>query len=309
MRIINSMEAIDNLKNESISCAISIGKFDGIHAGHRALLKEILKRKDQGLSATVFTFLPSPEELFRGKHLPAIDTIVEKREGFLKMGVDILIEYPLSYETASISPELFIKEILLEDLHAKYVVSGPDLSFGDRGRGNGDLLKKFAEENNFCYEVIDKIIIHETEVSSTVIRKAIEEGKIEFANELLQRNYQITGVVEKGQQLGRKINLPTINITADPQKLLPKKGVYVSRTLINNKWYYGISNVGSKPTIKENDIVNVETHLYDVDMNLYGTCVRTEFLHFVRAEKKFENIDELAEQMLADSEYGRSYLK
>lgn len=309
MRIINTMEELHSLKNENIRCGISIGKFDGIHAGHQVLLHEILKRKEQGLVAVVFTFFPSPEELFSGRHLPAIDTVIEKRQGFAEMGVDILVEYPLTYATASVSPEDFMQKILYEDLHAEYVASGPDLSFGDRGRGSVAMLKEFSEQHGFRYDVIDKVTVKGTVVSSSLIRKSIEEGNIDLANELLKRNYQITGIVEKGQQIGRKIHLPTINITPDPQKLLPKKGVYVSRSCVDGRWYFGISNVGSKPTVKDNDIINVETHLFDVDMDMYGKCVTTEFLHFVRGERKFDGLQELGKQMQLDSEYGRNYIK
>ena len=308
MRIINSMEALEQLKNETMTCAISIGKFDGIHAGHQLLLEEVLKRKEEGMLATVFTFFPSPEELFKGEHLPAIDTIVEKRQRFMEMGIDLLIEYPLTYQTASISPKDFMNQILWQNLHAGYIVSGSDLSFADKGAGNADMLRKFAVEKGFQYEVVDKVVIDATVVSSTVIRKAIEEGNIEFANRLLHRNYQVSGIVERGKQLGRTIDVPTINITADPQKLLPKKGVYVSRSLIDEKWIYGISNVGSKPTVKDNDVINVETHLFDINEDLYGKCVITEFISFVRGERKFSSVTELAEQMKKDVTYGKNYV-
>ena len=308
MRIINSMRSLNQLKNESLSCAVAIGKFDGIHAGHQLLIKKILEKRKQGMTAAVFTFLPSPEELFLGQHLPAIDTVVEKRQRFDQMGIDLLVEYPLTFETASLSPEDFMEKILYEDLHAGYVVSGADLSFGNQGLGNAEMLEKFAARKGFEYEEVEKVVIDDTVVSSTVIRQAIAEGKMEFAGRLLQRNYEVTGIVEKGAQLGRKINLPTINITPDPQKLLPLKGVYVSRSCIDGTWYYGISNVGSKPTVKENSVVNVETHLFDVDMNLYGKWVKTEFISFVRPERKFDSIEKLAEQMQKDKEYGKQYL-
>lgn len=308
MRIINSMEALRQLRNETMTCAVSIGKFDGIHAGHQLLLEEVLKRKSQGMLATVFTFFPSPEELFCGQHLPAIDTVVEKRQRFEDMGIDLLIEYPLTFQTAKIQPVDFMEQILWEDLHAGYIVSGADLSFADKGAGNSQMLRKFANEKGFEYEVVDKVVVDATVVSSSVIRKAIEEGNIAFANRMLRRNYQVSGVVEKGRQLGRTIDVPTINITADPQKILPKKGVYVSRTYVNDTWIYGISNVGSKPTVKDNDVVNVETHLFDIDEDLYGKCVVTEFISFVRGEKKFASVEELANQMKRDVLYGKDYL-
>jgi len=155
--------------------AVAIGKFDGIHIGHQALLEKIKEKKQEKMTIVVFTFSPSPEEFFRGESIPCVDTIEEKRDNFAGMGVDYLIEYPLTKESASISPEDFMNEILLKNLNAGYIVSGKDLSFGDKGRGNSRMLAEFAMEHDITYEVIDKVCLDGKEVSSTAVEMPLKK--------------------------------------------------------------------------------------------------------------------------------------
>lgn len=289
--------------------AVAIGKFDGIHIGHQALLKKVLEKKQGGMLAIVFTFSPSPEEFFRGKFLPAIDTKEEKREHFKKMGIDILIEYPLTKESASISPEDFMQFILWEKLHAGYIVSGSDLSFGDKGRGNAKMLSAFASDHSFLYEEIDKIRVDGKEVSSTAVRSAILNGNMEQASVMLGRPYQISGKVIHGKALGRTIQVPTANIIPDSQKLLPPNGVYATISYVGEKKVFGITNIGYKPTVSLKKEMGAETHLFDFDEELYGKYMMTQLLHFIRPEACFENVEALKVQLKQDEETGRTYFE
>lgn len=303
------MQIIQDLNELSIEgkCAIAIGKFDGIHIGHQALLGKILDRKQEGMQAVVFTFSPSPEEFFKGIMLPVIDTVEEKRENFQKMGIDILIEYPLTRESASISPEDFMQKILLEQLHAGYVVSGTDLSFGDKGRGNAEMLSAFAKEHAFIYEEIDKIRVKEKEVSSTAVREAIIEGNMELVMKMLGRAYRIGGEVVHGRALGRTIQVPTVNVIPQKEKLLPPKGVYATVSYFDGRQILGVTNIGCKPTVSEKNEIGVETHLFDFDEEIYGEHIVTWLLHYIRPEMRFENLEALVVQLNQDEASGRAY--
>ena len=303
------MQIIRNLAELHIEgqSAIAIGKFDGIHIGHQALLTRILEKKSEGMLAVVFTFFPSPEEFFRKVELPVIDTIEEKRENFRKMGIDVLIEFPLTKETAAISPEDFMNLILWEKLHAGYIVSGTDLSFGDKGRGNAVMLSAFAQEHAFSYEEIDKICIEDSEVSSSAVRNAIVDGNMELVIKMLGRAYSIGGEVVHGRALGRTIEVPTVNIIPQKQKLLPPKGVYATVSYFDGRQILGMTNVGYKPTVSTKEQIGVETHLFDFNQDIYGEHIVTWFLHYIRPEMKFTNLLELMEQLKKDEEVARAY--
>lgn len=307
------MQIIQDLDTFAVEgkCAVAIGKFDGIHIGHQALLKRILDMKEKGMQAVVFTFSPSPEEFFRGISLPVIDTLDEKRENFRKMGIDILIEYPLTKESAAVSPEDFMQTILLDKLHAGYVVSGTDLSFGDKGRGNSQILSAFAKEHFFVYEQIDKICIKveqdEREVSSSAVRSAVAKGDMELVILMLGRPYRIEGEVVHGRALGRTIQVPTVNIIPQKQKLLPLKGVYATISNFDGRNIMGITNIGCKPTVSKKNEIGVETHLFDFDEEIYGEKVVTQLLHFLRPEMRFDSLEALVTQLRQDAAAGRAY--
>lgn len=286
--------------------AVAIGKFDGIHIGHQALLQCIINKKKDGMRAVVFTFSPSPEEFFRGQLLPVIDTVEEKRVNFEKMGVDVLIEYPLTKESASISPQSFMEEILYKGLNAGYVVSGRDLSFGDKGAGNADMLLAFASEKGFVYEMIDKVCIDGCEVSSTSVREHIIKGDMEAVSRMLGRRYRVGGEVVHGKALGRTIQVPTINIVPAGKKLLPPSGVYATVTVIDGEEYRGITNIGVKPTVSDEKIIGVETHLFDFDKDVYGKNVVTELISFIRPEMHFSSVEDMLTAIKRDCVYART---
>ncbi len=304
MQIVSDLNTLFELNNQK--AAVAIGKFDGIHIGHQALLQCIINKKKEQMRAVVFTFSPSPEEFFKGQLLPVIDTVEEKRDNFEKMGVDILIEYPLTKESAAISPKSFMEDVLYKGLNAGYVVSGKDLSFGNKGAGNADMLQAFANEKGFIYEMIDKVCIDGCEVSSTSVRETIVKGDMETVSRMLGRRYRIGGEVVHGKALGRTIQMPTINIIPSKQKLLPPSGVYATVTLIDGKEYPGVTNIGVKPTVSDEKKVGVETHLFDFDKDVYGKNVITELLHFIRPEMRYASVEDMLTGIKKDCAYART---
>ena len=287
--------------------AVAIGKFDGLHRGHRELLKEVLQKKEEGLLATIFTFDPPPEVLFGKRQAKEITTKEEKRIIFEKMGVDILIEYPLNQESAAIEPEAFVKEVLKEKMNMSYLAAGYDLSFGHKGAGNAGLLKKLSPTFKFELKIIDKVCDGGREISSTYIREEVEKWTMKRVSELLGEPYMIIGQVVHGAKLGRKIGMPTINLLPQKEKMLPPNGVYYSKTRIGEKDYKSITNIGKKPTVSNEEQIGVETYLYEFEQDVYGKNAIVKLLEFKRPEQKFSDLDELKAQMLKDISDGREY--
>lgn len=271
--------------------AVTIGKFDGVHRGHQKIMQALLSAKEKGLLAVVVTFDMAPVSIL---------TKEERNERLAHMGVDVLVEYPFSKELCHMEPEAFLKEILLGQLKARYIVAGDDCSFGYQRRGNAAFLQKYAGELNYSVDIFQKEQEDGADISSTRIRTALSEGRIELVNRLLGYKYMVTGPVIHGYRMGRTFGFPTINQMTEEAKLLPPKGVYVTRTTIEGVTYQSVTNVGCKPTIAGERQIGVETHLIDVTENFYGKTAKVEFLHYLRPEMKFGSKEDLIHQMKVD---------
>ncbi len=287
--------------------AVAIGKFDGIHKGHLALLSHIIEQKEYGMQAVVFTFDPPASVYFGKEGEKELTTLPEKRSFFEKLGVDVLIEFPLNKGTAAISAKEFVRDILAGQINAAYIAAGTDLSFGYKGEGNSKLLREMAEEFGYRVQIIDKLLYGTREISSTYVREEVEAGHMETVQALLGRPYSITGRVEEGKKLGRRLGMPTVNLYPPEEKLLPPKGVYYSRTICKGREYRSITNIGFKPTVNDTPQISVESYLYDYEGDLYGEEIETRLFAFKRPEMKFENVDELKKQMMLDVEDGKNY--
>lgn len=304
------MEIIEGTTDFMLSqkSAVAIGKFDGIHLGHQKLLSHLTSQKKQGLIATVFTFDTQVSAFFGGEE-KELTTRAEKREAFAALGIDVLIEFPLNRETAATAPEAFVEHYLAKRMRAAYICAGPDLSFGKGGAGDFALLAHCADCFGYCTELIEKVKVGGKEVSSTRIRDAVRLGKMQDAAEMLGRPYTVKGSVEHGKQLGRTLGMPTANLVPEKDKLLPPNGVYNTRVQIDGRKNIckGISNVGCKPTVSDENRVGIETYLYDFDGDLYGREMIVELLHFCRPEQKFDSVKALKTQIAADIAAGREF--
>ncbi len=280
--------------------AVAIGKFDGLHVGHKKLLEKVLAQKERGMKACVFTFEPSPAVFFGMTDGMQLTTKEEKRKMFEALGIDILVEFPLNKETAAMEPEVFAREVLRDFLHAKYLVAGHDLSFGNRGAGNAQLLRDMSQELHLEVETIDKVYIDDEVVSSTRVRAQVEQGRMETVTNLLGQPYTVMGTVVKGNQLGRTIGFPTINVVPEESKLLPPCGVYFSTVTYDGKNYRAISNIGYKPTVGDTNALGVETYIFDFEEEIYGKTVEIGLCRFHRPERKFDGLEALKEQLQAD---------
>ena len=302
MKIITRLDEL-NIEDKT---ALAMGKFDGIHLGHKKLLNMILDQRQDGLKATVFTFEPSPEEFFVGHTVRQLFTREEKRRAFEKMGVDILVEFPLTADTAATPPEDFVRTILSEDLNAGYIAAGTDVSFGDKGRGDQYLLRNMSKELGFELHLIDKVMLDGQEVSSTRVRNVIADGDMPMAKRLLGDDYSVSGIVEHGAHLGTTIGVPTVNVLPPDNKLLPPFGVYKSTVVIGDRSFAGMTNIGRKPTVSDSGRVGVETYIYDFNEDVYGKFIEVKLLKFMRPEMKFDGVEQLKAQIHTDIEEARN---
>lgn len=289
--------------------AVAIGKFDGVHVGHRRLLEEIIEQKKNGLQACVFTFDPAPAVLFGlsdGKELTEKSV---KREIFALMGVDVLIEFPLTLETAAIAPEVFVSEILADRMQACFIAAGADISFGAGGAGDMKLLREMSGNLGFQVKLVEKVCVDGVEVSSSYIRKQVEQGNMELAERLLGAPYLVAGTVVHGNRVGRTLGFPTVNLLPGENKLLPPNGVYYSKVYYGGRNYPAISNVGCKPTVVKEGTVGVESYLYDFDGDIYGQEIKVELLSFLRPEQRFADVEALKIQLQEDIAAGARYHK
>ena len=302
------MQIIENttefyLENKS---AVALGKFDGIHLGHRRLLERVLEQKRQGLWTVVFTFDTSAASFFGGE-TKELSTREEKRAVFSRLGIDVLIEFPLNRETAATEPTDFVARYLAGQMRTAYLCAGPDISFGKGGAGDYALLEAYAGTYGYQVELIDKVRVDGEEASSTRVRRAVRAGEMEEVTAMLGAPYRVSGKVVHGRQLGRKLGMPTANLLPDERKLLPPNGVYYSRAEVGEKTYRGISNVGYKPTVSEEQIMGVETYLYDFEGEVYDRDMTVELLAFRRQEQAFASVEALRRQIEADVEAGRNF--
>ena len=229
----------------------------------------------------------------------------EKRQIFESLGIDILVEFPLTYETAATPKEVFVEEILVKRLNAGFIVAGTDLSFGKNGEGNSDFLIEESRKFNFEVEIIDKISYKGEIISSTLVRKAIAEGDVKKAHFMMGNPYFVQGIVQKGNQLGRTIGFPTVNLVAEEEKLLPPNGVYKTEVIVDGRIFEAITNVGCKPTVTDNEQIFIESYLYNFRENIYGKRIEVHFLEFMRQEQKFDSIEELKKQLQKDIGLGQ----
>ncbi len=289
---------------------VTIGKFDGRHRGHQKLLGRMLELKRQkGYRAAVFTFDTAPMAKLSGTDQKVITTNQERRNNMAKMGIDYLVEYPFTRDVVHLSAEAFVREILIGKMNARAMVVGTDCGFGYQRSGNAQVLKELSSRYGYELEVIVKEQDEKRDISSTYIKEELAGGRMEKANKLLGEPYAIHGTVVHGNHVGGPVlGFPTVNIIPPEEKFLPPFGVYVSRVVTEDGIFGGITNIGRKPTVERDCAVGVETYIFGLDKDLYGTDIEVQLLNYERPERKFDSLEQLKEQLKRDKEYGLSYL-
>lgn len=288
--------------------AVTLGKFDGIHKGHRMLIDQILTKKVAGLKSVVFTFEQMPGNVLQKQKDRTILTKKEREDRLSALGIDYMIECPFVPQIIRMNPEKFIKEILVDQLQAKYIVVGPDFRYGHQRKGDVRLLQQLAPIYGFEVEVLEKECFNGQVISSTYVRKMLETGDVETAGNLLGYPYYVSGKVVYGHQIGRTMGIPTLNLLPEKEKMLPPNGVYLTKTILEDQFFWGITNIGRKPTISDEESTGIETHLFDFTGNLYGSDVQVQFFSYERPEQRFDSLEQLKMQLEKDILWGRKYL-
>lgn len=292
----------DNLPELQHS-VITIGTFDGVHMGHRAILKEVADHaRKTGGESVLLTFEPHPRKLiFPDKPLHILTPLNKKVTLISAEGIEHIVVVPFTKEFAALSAREYVSEFLVKKFKPRCIVIGYDHHFGHDRKGNIELLKELSSEYDYEVVEISAQLIDHAAVSSTKIRHALEEGHVSHANEMLGRHYTLTGTVLQGEQLGRTIGYPTANIQpSDPDQLIPENGVYAVRVTYKNKSYGAMLNIGYRPTVSNEHKLNIEAHIFDFSGEIYGDELEIEFIQRTRDEQKFNSVDELKQQLAKD---------
>jgi riboflavin kinase/FMN adenylyltransferase len=299
MHLIRGLEQLQPFKK---GCVLTIGNFDGVHLGHRAVVQKLVRQgKSFDLPVVVMVFEPQPLEYFLRDNAPArLTRLQEKVRHFQKLGIDYLVIVRFNQAFADAEPEYFIKEILLNRLNVKFLVIGDDFHFGKARRGNFAMLKEMGRINGFHVESTEPYLLDGHRVSSTLIRDALNAGELDTAEKLLGRAYSVCGTVEHGEKRGSAIGFPTANIQMHREKT-PIQGVFaVTMTGVDECALSGVANVGTRPTFDGGTRVILEVHLFNFDEDIYGREVEVHFKKKIRDEVRFNSMDELQRQIHKD---------
>tara|TARA_B100001175_G_scaffold315846_1_gene328320 strand:+ start:396 stop:1328 length:933 start_codon:yes stop_codon:yes gene_type:complete len=298
------MKVIYNINNyrPKKTAILTIGTFDGIHVGHQKIIGDLVsKAKKEDSCSMVLTFFPHPRMVLqKDTQLKMIDTLDEKKKLLEKLGVEFLIVQPFTLEFSRITAIEYTRDVLVNGLGISKLIIGYDHRFGRNREATVEDLKHFGLDYNFSVEEIPAQDINSIAVSSTKIRNAIMTGKIKKANQYLGRPFSLCGTIVKGDKIGRKIGFPTANLYIEEEyKLKPQNGVYLVQCYFNNQKYFGMMNIGKRPTVfgKENQI---ETYFFDFDGNLYGKKLNIELLEKIRYEQKYDSLESLGNQLSID---------
>jgi riboflavin kinase/FMN adenylyltransferase len=297
--------------NPNKKTIVTLGTFDGVHIGHKKIIEILLQNAiENDCESLILTFFPHPRMVLQEKsEIQLLNTIDEKITLLEQAGLDNLIIHPFDDAFSRLTAEAFVSQILVEQFNIKKIIIGHDHRFGRNRTANIDDLIIFGEALGFKVEQISAQEIDEVSVSSTKIRNALLEGNIALANDYLGYEYMLNGTVVEGKQLGRTIGFPTANLLiAEDYKLIPKNGVYIVKSFLDNRMVFGMMNIGNRPTLNGTTL-SIEVNFFNFDASLYGEKITVSIMEYVRQEKKFDTVDLLKAQLIKDRLYAISRIQ
>ena len=286
--------------SHTTKCVVALGCFDGVHLGHLSVINSAKnKAKEESVPCCIWSFSEPPKRYFNPDSAPLLTDEDEKTRIISELGVDIYLSVEFNQFIADLTPTDFFYEYLLKKLNPICIVCGYDFTFGRKGSGNTQILKSLCEENGVFFISVPPVAVNGIPVSSSIIREYLSMGEIEKTNTFLGRQYSVMSRVINGKRLGRKLGFPTVNQQISDNLCIPANGVYLTKIFFESTEYYGITNVGTQPTVGGKQIL-FETNIFDFSGDLYGKKLRLEFIKFIRFEKKFTSIEELTDQINLD---------
>jgi riboflavin kinase/FMN adenylyltransferase len=302
------IRGLHNVRDHHRGCVLTIGKFDGVHKGHQAVLVNLVeKARALGLPASVMIFEPQPEEVFAKDNAPArLSRFRDKYQMFKALGIDRLICVRFNTEFASMSADEFVFDLLVKKLGIQFLVVGDDFRFGRQRIGDFAFLEMAGRQHDFEVVSTASFKLAECRISSTEIRQALASNQFGLAKQMLGRDFAIAGKVNHGDKKGRTIGFPTANVLLKRCKS-PVAGVFAVKVLIQDSTYYGVANIGNRPTVNGTRS-QLEVHIFDFHEDLYGTLIEVAVLKKIRSEKRFDNFDALKEQIAKDAEAAKAFV-
>lgn len=305
------IEGIENFHPDAPTC-VTVGTFDGLHIGHRKIIKELVQiAGSEGLISVVITFDPHPRQvLAKGSVVRFVLTRQEKIDMLSNLGVDVLIIHPFSQEFAALTAKDFLVDMLCARLNMKFLIKGFNNHFGSDRLSNFGALDALGAEHGFGVVEVEEECRGGVTCSSTAVRRMIAEGRMTSASAILGYYYFVDGTVVHGRMIGRTIGFPTANVyIGDDSKILPRPGAYVATVVLDGKTLPAILNIGSNPTVNDDsDRVFLEAHILDFEGDIYGRRIRVNVLRHIRNEVKFGSLDELKAQLQEDVEFARGVI-
>jgi len=287
--------------------AATIGNFDGVHLGHQKILRNLLDRaRSADLTSAVLTFHPHPARVLRPAVAPALlETLDQRLAAIGALGIEAALVARFDMELAKLGPEDFVRQFLVDTMRAQAVLIGGNFRFGHKQAGDAKMLAELGQRWGFEVEIVAPVTANGVVVSSSAIRNALREGKVDEARRMLGRPFALAGKIQVGSGQGRKLVVPTLNLATE-QELLPKSGVYATEAVLEGKTYYAATNVGVRPTF-DGSRMTIESHLFDFNETLTDGNLEIRFWHRLRDERKFASPAELREQVLRDLEQAKEY--
>ena len=306
------MKVVENYKNftSTRKSIVTIGTFDGVHVGHQEIIEQLVTTaQKKNANSVLLTFFPHPRMVLQKDNgIKLINTIEERIEILQKIGLDYLIIHPFDTEFSRLTAFDFVRDILVNHLNTSELVIGYDHRFGRNREGDFEQLEEYGVMYDFKVQEIPAQDVNAISVSSTKVRKALEDGDISKASKYLGYNFSLCGSVVQGDRLGNTIGFPTANLKVDEAyKLIPKNGAYLVRSMIDDVTVYGMMNIGFRPTLKGLH-QTIETHFFEFHGDLYGKKLKIEILDFLRDEQKFSSVDALKNQLFLDKQKSQEML-
>lgn len=308
--MLKSYPSISAYSNQKPS-VVTIGTFDGVHIGHKKIIKRLTDvAQRESLESVVLTFFPHPRMVLQKESsLALLNTMDEKKAILEKIGLQHLVIHPFTYEFSRLTAQEFVETILVKQLNIKKIIIGYDHRFGRDRTADINDLKRYGKQHGFEVEEISAQQLDDVSVSSTKIRNALNKGDVETANTYLGYPYSLSGTVERGKGLGKNLGYPTANLLVDEDyKLIPKNGVYISQANIDNTRVYGLTSIGTNPTVGGID-KTIETYFLDINQDLYHRSLTIELLAKIRDEEKFQSVEALQKAIYNDEQFARDYIK